>query len=338
MKENFFKYSLIALIIILGYLIINGLWTFVNGLFGAVTIYILVNGQMNYLMEKRKMKSVFSAILILLEVVACVCVPIYLLVWVLVTRIQDVNLDISELIATVKHFITLIHDKTGYDVLSISNVETAASIMTKGLQFIIGQVSGLLVTTVVMILILYFMLISRKDMERYIVSVLPFNENNKPIVTRQIQQIVRSNAIGIPLLAIIQGILAGLGYWAAGIPSAALFGVLSGVSTIIPLIGSTVIWFPLVVYLALTGNWIAAIGLFAYAAIILFNVDSVSRFTLQKKLAKTHPLVTVFGVILGLKLFGFWGIIFGPLLLSMFLLLINIFKKEYLDTPVSPSG
>ena len=88
---------------------------------------------------------------------------------------------------------------------------------------------------------------------------------------------------------------------------------------------------PLVVYLALTGNWVAAIGLAVYCIVILINVDNVIRFVLQKKLADTHPLITVFGVILGLNIFGFWGVIFGPLLMSMFFLLISIFKKEYLD-------
>ena len=90
-------------------------------------------------------------------------------------------------------------------------------------------------------------------------------------------------------------------------------------------------WVPLVVYLLILGRWVDAAGLAAYCSIILINIDNVVRFILQKRLADTHPLITVFGVILGLSLFGFWGIIFGPLLISMFFLLVNIFKEEYLD-------
>ena len=56
----------------------------------------------------------------------------------------------------------------------------------------------------------------------------------------------------------------------------------------------------------------------------------VMRFILQKKIAQTHPLITVFGVIVGLNLFGFWGLIFGPLMFSLFILLGRIYKKEYL--------
>ncbi|MDR3308939.1 MAG: AI-2E family transporter, partial [Tannerella sp.] len=121
------------------------------------------------------------------------------------------------------------------------------------------------------------------------------------------------------------------GYWLTGVPSPVLFGALTAFAGLIPIIGTGIVWAPLVVYLALTGNWIAAIGLAAYCGLILINIDNVIRFLLQKKLADIHPLITIFGVILGLKLFGFWGIIFGPLLLSMFFLLVSIFKKEYLD-------
>ena len=331
MKEKYFSYSLIIIILILGWFIVSGLWTFVNGLLGAFTIYVIVRGQMNYLTEKRKMNNVLSAILILLEVIACAFVPLYFLIWMLIGRIQYINFDISQLISTVNHFISLIQEKTGYDLLSISNIETATSFLTKGLQIVISQVGGLVITTVVMLFLLYFMLISRKSIETYVYNLLPFEEDNKHKVTSEIYNMVRSNAIGIPLLAIIQGIIAFLGYWVAGVPSVFLLSFLTAFATIVPLVGTGLVWFPIVVYLALTGNWIAAIGLAAYCGIVLINVDNVIRFVLQKKMADTHPLITVFGVILGLGLFGFWGVIFGPLLLSMFFLLINIFKREYID-------
>ena len=331
MKEKYFKYSLITLILLLGWMMISGLWSLVNGLLAAFTVYVMVNRQMTYLTEKRKMKNVLAAIVILLEVIVCVCVPLYLLIWILISNIQYVNVDISELIETAKHFITLIRDKTGYDVLNVSNVETAAGYLTRSVQFIISQVGGLLITTVVMIFLLYFMLISSKEMEKYVSDLLPFQDENKHAVTHEVHKIVLSNAIGIPILAVIQGSIAMIGYWAAGVPGFFLFGVLTAVATIIPIIGTGIVWFPLVVYLALTGNWIAAIGLLAYCLIVVINIDNVFRFILQKKMADTHPLITVFGVILGLKFFGFWGVIFGPLLMSLFFLLINMFKKEYLD-------
>lgn len=72
----------------------------------------------------------------------------------------------------------------------------------------------------------------------------------------------------------------------------------------------------------------------AFALIVITNVDNLARFILQKKIADIHPLITIFGVVIGLSLFGFMGVIFGPLLISIFLLCLNIFKKEYLDDKV----
>jgi predicted PurR-regulated permease PerM len=332
MKEKYFNYSLVALILFSGWLIVSGLWSFVNGLLGAFTLYVLVRGQMVRLTEKRKMKHVTAAILIILEVFVCLLVPVYFVIWMLVGRIQEINVDISQLIATVQHFISLVQEKTGYDLLSAGNIETATSYMTRGVQFVISQVGSLAVTSVVMVFLLYFMLISSKEIERYVYRLLPFTESNKHAVMGEIRNMVRSNAIGIPLLAVIQGVIAILGYWVASVPSPFLFGILTAFATIVPIFGTGLVWVPLVAYLALTGNWIAAIILAVYCAIILINIDNVIRLVLQKKLADTHPLITVFGVILGLRLFGFWGVIFGPLLMSMFFLLVNIFKREYLDS------
>jgi len=111
--------------------------------------------------------------------------------------------------------------------------------------------------------------------------------------------------------------------------------VLTCVATIIPVVGTALVWVPLVIYLFLTGEWGNAIGLLAYSLIIITNIDNLIRFVLQKKIADTHPLITIFGVIIGLSLFGFMGIIFGPLLISVFILCVDIFKKEYIEEGVS---
>lgn len=81
----------------------------------------------------------------------------------------------------------------------------------------------------------------------------------------------------------------------------------------------------------LPGSWGAAIGLSLYCIIIVSNADNVIRSFLVKRMADTHPLITIFGVVIGLSLFGFMGVIFGPLLLAIFALCVQIFKEEYLD-------
>ena len=204
------------------------------------------------------------------------------------------------------------------------------SVLPKIGQALMGGISGFAVNVAVLVLILYFMLIGGSKMETYIYEILPFSKENKREVLKEINMIVTSNAIGIPLLAIIQGVIAMIGYWVFNAPSPFLFGFLTCFATIIPVVGTALVWLPLAVYMALTGDWVNALALTAYALIVITNVDNL-RFILQKKMADTHPLITIFGVIIGLSLFGFMGIIFGPLLISVFILCFSMFKKEYLD-------
>lgn len=105
--------------------------------------------------------------------------------------------------------------------------------------------------------------------------------------------IVRSNAIGIPLLAIIQGGVAMIGYLIFGAPNILLLGFLTCFATIIPMVGTALVWFPVAAYLAISGDWFHAIGLAAYGAIVVSQSDNLIRFILQKKMADTHPLITI---------------------------------------------
>lgn len=329
-KEQYWKYSLIVIILFMGVIIFRQITPFLGGLLGALTMYILVRTHMNYLTEKRKMKRSISALLITAETIMVFLVPLGLIIWLVVNKLQDINLAPQTFIEPIQQVAEFIKEKTGYDVLG-DTLSFIVSILPRVGQIIMEGASSLAVNLFVMIFVLYFMLIGGKKMEAYVNDILPFNEANTQEVIREINMIVRSNAIGIPLLAIIQGGVAMIGYLIFGAPNILLLGFLTCFATIIPMVGTALVWFPVAAYLAISGDWFHAIGLAAYGAIVVSQSDNLIRFILQKKMADTHPLITIFGVVIGLPLFGFMGVIFGPLLLSLFFLFVNMFKKEYLD-------
>ena len=330
-KEQYWKYSLIVIILFMGVIIFRQITPFLGGLLGALTMYILVRTHMNYLTEKRKMKRSISALLITAETIMVFLVPLGLIIWLVVNKLQDINLAPQTFIEPIQQVAEFIKEKTGYDVLGKDTLSFIVSILPRIGQIIMEGASSLAVNLFVMIFVLY-LLIGGKKMEAYVNDILPFNEANTQEVIREINMIVRSNAIGIPLLAIIQGGVAMIGYLIFGAPNILLLGFLTCFATIIPMVGTALVWFPVASYLAISGDWFHAIGLFAYGAIVVSQSDNLIRFILQKKMADTHPLITIFGVVIGLPLFGFMGIIFGPLLLSLFFLFVNMFKKEYLDS------
>ena len=329
-KEQYRKYSLITIILGLGLLLFLKMTPFMGGILGACTIYIMVRDQMLYLTQKKKIRKSVTAIILLIEAILCFLVPLSLAVWLLISKLQTVNVDTATFVDTITNLADWIRRKTEYDLLSKENISSIASILPGIGQFLMGGISSFAVNLFVLVFVLYFMLIGGTKMEQYIYELLPFSDSNKKHVIHEINMIVRANAIGIPLLAIIQGAIATLGYYLFDAPSALLFGFLTCFATVIPIVGTTLVWFPLAAYMAISGDWPHAIGLLLYCGLIVTNIDNLIRFILQKKMADTHPLITIFGVVIGLSLFGFMGVIFGPLLISIFILCVNIFKEQYL--------
>lgn len=329
-KEQYRKYSLITIILGLGLLLFLKMTPFMGGILGACTIYIMVRDQMLYLTQKKKIRKSVTAIILLIEAILCFLVPLSLAVWLLISKLQTVNVDTATFVDTITNLADWIRRKTEYDLLSKENISSIASILPGIGQFLMGGISSFAVNLFVLVFVLYFMLIGGTKMEQYIYELLPFSDSNKKHVMNEINMIVRANAIGIPLLAIIQGAIATLGYYLFDAPSALLFGFLTCFATVIPIVGTTLVWFPLAAYMAISSDWPHAIGLLLYCGLIVTNIDNLIRFILQKKMADTHPLITIFGVVIGLSLFGFMGVIFGPLLISIFILCVNIFKEQYL--------
>lgn len=334
-KELYWKYSLIIIILALGIILFFEFIPFFGGILGAFTIYMLLRKQMLFLTNNKKMKKNRVALLLLGEATLCFLIPLFFIVWLLIDRVQSLNLDPAVLIRSVEHIADLIRLKTGYNLLDKKNIDVALSVVPQVGQVLVGSLSDFTINIIALLFILYFMLIGGKDMENYMYELLPFDDKEKRNVLTEISLIVKSNAIGIPLLGIIQGAIAFVGYLIFDVPSPLVFCILTCISTLIPIMGTALIWLPLAAYLALTGSWTNAIGLAAYSLIIISNVDNFIRFVLQKKMADTHPLITIFGVIIGFSIFGFMGVIFGPLLLSVFILCVDIFKKEYLDSKSS---
>ena len=314
-REQYRRYSLFVLIASLGVTVFLCLTPFLSGLLGAATIYVLLRGQMRVLAGRYRWRRSAAAALLTVEAVCCFLVPIALLVWMVVNKVQGVALDPQALVDSVRHVAELVRDRTGYDLWQESNLQSLLAGIPKLAQQLVGGLASFAVNLIVLLFVLYFMLVGGLRMEAYCRELLPFSRSVGRDALHEIRMIVRSNAIGIPLLAAVQGVVAYLGYLLFGAPSPLFWGVLTCLATIIPIVGTALVWLPLALY----------------GTLVVTHVDNVVRFVMQKRMADTHPLVTVFGVFVGLSLFGFMGVIFGPLLLAMFVFCVDLFKRKYLD-------
>lgn len=330
-QQKYWRYSLFTIILGLGVTIFIEIIPFLGGLLGAATIYVLLRGQMWYLVERRKWRRSIAATLLLVEAIFFFLIPISLVVWMIVSKVQDIAIDPESVITPVRHVAELIKQKTGYDLWQESNLQSVMAYIPRLGQKLVEAIMSFVVNIVILLFVLYFMLIGGCRMESYFREILPFNRRVGRSALTEIRKIVRSNAIIIPLLAVSQGLVAYLGYLLFNVPVPLFWGGITCFATVIPIVGTALVWFPLALYMGLDGQWGSAIGLVLYGMLIVTQVDNVMRMVLQKKMDDTHPLITIFGVIIGLSLFGFMGVIFGPLMLAMFVFCIDVFKRKFLD-------
>lgn len=328
MKEQYWKYSLIIFIIGLGILLFRQAQPFMNGILGGFTLYILLRTFSNWL--QTKIKPLLAVWMITIGVTLFILIPVSLFSWAIVSQISGMHFDTQAIIQPAHQVIDIIEERTGFDLLSEKSLSFMVVQASSIGQKIMTGVSDLIVNLAVAIMLMFFMLWEGRKMEHYVSTIMPFEESNKREVLNKIQLMVRSNAIGIPLLAVIQGIISLGGYLLCDAPNPYLTALLTAFASIIPLVGTALIWIPVSIYFLIMGEWINALILLGYGGIIISQCDNLIRFLLQKKMANIHPLITIFGVVAGLPIFGFMGIIFGPLLVSLFLLFLDMFRKEYL--------
>lgn len=325
LKQAFF----IGLILLLAGVLFWKGTIFIPAFLGALTLYVLMRPAVFYLVYRKKWNRSVTALLMIFLSFIVFMVPLALIVNMMTGRIAYVIKHSGELIAAMQRFATLIKLNTSLDLLSGESVEKIQSALTNFLPQFLGSTFNVFTTIVIMYFVLYFMLLQSRRMEYMLYEYIPLKEKNVDKLGKEVKNMVVSNAVGIPLLGIIQGLFAMLGYWVFGIEDILFWGTVTAFTSIVPVVGTAIVWLPLGIFLIVNGSTWMGVGLLIYGAVLIINLDNVFRFIWQKRVANVHPLVTVFGVLIGISLFGFVGIIFGPLLISMFLLLLEIYSDEF---------
>lgn len=329
----------LGILILLAITIGKEMYFMLGAFLGAITMYVLFRNFQYKLVTRFKWnKSLACFFLILLSLIA-ITIPSIWVVSVMIDKITPVLNNPSLLNNAFK----TIHEylMTNYNI-DILNAENISKLNAQVFPFLQNSISGTLSgigNVAIMYLMLYFMLVQSMDIELWLRNHVPFKNSNVVKVITEFKNLVYSNALGIPIVAVLQGLVGLIGYWIFGIQEFILMGLLTAICSVIPIVGSMLIYIPLAVYqLAIDHTW-QGIGIALWGFILIGSVDNIARFMIQKKIANLHPLITIFGVIIGINMFGFLGIIFGPLLISMSLLLVKIYIDEFgkadADAPAS---
>jgi predicted PurR-regulated permease PerM len=320
---------LLFVLFALGILLVKELYLFFPGFLGAVTIYILSRKPYQKLVIGKRWNRNGTATLFLFAFLLIFGLPTYFTIHLISPKINAVFSHTQELMQGLRSVSDQIREWTGQEILTDENM-TALQNRFAGLIPSFLNTTAIVLSNVAMLMFVYFfMLTNGERMEKTVIDLLPLKDENIDILAKETINMVRANAIGIPLISLIQGVFSMVGYWIFGVNDFILWGFLTGVFAFFPIVGTTIIWLPIVIFIFSKGETANGVWLTVWSLLITGNVDYLARITLMKKLGNVHPLTTVLGVIVGLQLFGFWGFIFGPLLISYFMLLFKIYASEF---------
>lgn len=321
---------LLILIILLGILLIGQLYIFLPGVLGGITLYIITRKWYQALTIQKKWRKGWTAILFILGSLVVIAIPVYFSVRMITPKINSLMDNQQEVMQGLHVFSDRIKKLTGIELFTDTNVQSLAKQISTFIPSFLNSTANILTNLLMMFFLLYYLLVSGKEVEKYLGHLIPLKKENVDKLANETDVMIKANAIGIPVICIVQGIFAATGYLIFGIKDWGMWGFVTGVFAFFPLVGTMIVWVPLVVYLYSSGqNWVAT-GLTIYSIVVTGNVDYITRLSLLKKIGNVHPLVTVLGVIIGLKLFGFMGLIFGPLLISYFIILVKIYLNEFI--------
>lgn len=197
-------------------------------------------------------------------------------------------------------------------------------VMSSGGTFVMGAL-GTTVSFVMMLFVLFFVLRDGPAMAKQVVSLLPIEGQRRTLLQRHLTDMTRAVFLGLGLTAVAQGVLLGLGFWIAGLPSPLVFGVLGVILALVPMVGPALLWIPGAIWLAARGESGYAIFLTLWGSIVVGLVDNLLRPLLISGRAEVPTLAVFVGVIGGLAAFGFIGLFLGPIVLG---LLIALFRFE----------
>ena len=322
---------ILILTIFLGIVIGLGLQRILGGLLGAIIIYVLFRPLNVYLQEKRKWNKNLSTAIIMVASLVCLILPIFFLVKMIADKVAYyVNHPdlIETILANIKAFAT---DKLNQPTLIDDTITAIKAGAGDFASSIINGAANTFIQLIVMYFSLFFTIKHFREFEKGLVKYMPFKKSNSVKIGNELRNMAYSNILGQGCIALIQGTLLGLGFLLFGIPDPIFWGTIGAFMSMIPLFGTPLVFLPAGIIELSNGNTVAGLGIIIYGYLIVTTVDNFIRMAIGRKIADTHPLITIVGVVIGIPIFGILGILYGPLIISLFIILVNIYRENQVE-------
>jgi predicted PurR-regulated permease PerM len=319
---------ILAGIIILGCFLLFALSGLFNSILGAIVLFTIFRPVYLHLVEKKNWNKSLVAVMIILTSFVVIVIPLMSLSIMVVNKISGINRNTFDL----QQWVSKIDDYAGYNFkqphIAENTLQKLGAYATELFPSILGSAANILITLLVMYFLLYFMLVQINEFEAALLKYAPFREQHALKFAVALRNATYSNVLGQGIIALTQGILLANGFWIFGIPDPIFWGVIGSFISFLPVVGAPTLTIPAGIILMAEGHTLKGILLLAYGLLFIGNIDNVLRMIINKRIGNTHPIISIIGVFIGIPLFGILGLVFGPLLLSYFLLLLEIYETN----------
>ena len=320
----------LVLIFLLGIFLLYSLHPLFTALLGAVVLYVLFKPMFTYLAEKRKWNKALASTAVILITIIIIIIPFTGLVWMMTDKIlyfNDHPETLNKIITAIEKFIGETFDQN-----------LVKDTLNKASGWAIGVFSAFLDTTLstlltisMMYFFLYFMFTKNEVFESTLIKYMPFREKNSEHFAKELKNMTFANTIGQGIIAFAQAALMYVGFLIFNISDPLFWSVICFFVSFLPVIGSAAVFVPAGLFEIASGNNFNGFGIIIFGFVAVANIDNVLRLWINKWLGNIHPIITITGIVIGIPIFGILGLVFGPLLISTFILLIRLYEAAYAD-------
>jgi predicted PurR-regulated permease PerM len=314
------------LIFVLAVAIVLSLLPFLSGLLGAAVLYVVFVGPYHRL--ARRINPGFAAALTLVAALLVIALPFTWVLGMLIDQAPDAvrSVQSSTLFARVGQ-LRIGNFLVGAELAKASG--TIVSWLSGQLVVFVGSATSAVLNLVIAFFGLYYML--RSGPQLWVVSrgYIPFSPTTADALRDRFFSVTEATLLGTVLTAVMQGSLVGIGFWLVGLPNPFFWGTVTAFASILPVLGSALVWLPGVLVLLAQSRYGAAAIIAVIGGLVASNVDNLIRPLVYRRVSNIHPMITLVGAFAGVKYFGLLGLLLGPLAIAYLFALLQFYGLEY---------
>ncbi|MFH1683522.1 MAG: AI-2E family transporter [Candidatus Margulisiibacteriota bacterium] len=324
----------VVIFLVLAFMIIR---PFLIALIGAATLAYLFYPFYKFLlkyMPKFLPGETFAALITCLVIVLIVLIPMGSITGLLATEIREGYIYLQSVVSSPEfsfnlppEITKLIGDPSQYN----QQIADFGVQVVRWMQNIVKGIPNVVLSIFITIISIYFFLKGGKDLYQFFKESFPLSENRYKEILSRLDDLSRGLLLGQIMVGFIHGFLAWGAYAFLGVPNPVLWAFITAIISIIPVLGAGLVWFPVAVYLYISGyavgdSW-KGIALFTYGLLIMSTIDNILKPKIIGDHSRVHPLIILFGILGGIQFLGLPGIIIGPLILGLFDVVLSIFRE-----------